>query len=526
MNALDNLSRIILITSLILPVLSPGSGWALFAQHRTSETTNQAYDIFEIPEFWEFAHQIQALEPPDTIRVRITGDWRCDPAAEYTVEIIDFKEYVRRVLPNEFYYWWPSETLKAGALAVKMYAWYWIERGGKWPDADVLDSTCDQWYRPDFSHPRTDQAVEDIWTFMLTREGKLFETRYKNTLNCSPPLCMLQPEAADLARSGATWDEILANFYGGSQIISHNTRPAGYSFRFSGSGGGVTGRLHLLVDDPLIPWPGPDVDVGSGDFTIEWFMKAHLANNQSEEIACGKNSDWIYGNVLLDRDRPSADERKLGVSLAGGRLVFGVTGISDGSVPKSLTICGQSLVADGQWHHVAIQRRWIDGMLWLFVDGILEAWGQGPAGDIDYPDGAFTPDPGEQYLLIGASRRDADNRFLSYNGWLDELRVSSNLRYPWKRFETPAEILTVDQWTIALYRFDEGYGRTAYDSAGGPGSQYHLQYMTGMNDQSPEWQTSGLFLDPERYLFIPLIIGQTDSLILPQHNFSPSPKID
>jgi peptidoglycan hydrolase-like amidase len=88
--------------------------------------------------------------------VRITDDWRCNPYTTYTVKTIDFKDYIRHVLPNEWLPGWDSEALRAGAIATKMYAWYWISQGGKWrPDADVYDSTCDQVYDPEYERVST-----------------------------------------------------------------------------------------------------------------------------------------------------------------------------------------------------------------------------------------------------------------------------------------------------------------------------------------------------------------------------------
>ncbi|MGH2627576.1 MAG: carboxypeptidase regulatory-like domain-containing protein, partial [Anaerolineales bacterium] len=80
-----------------------------------------------------------SLPIPRTIRVRVTGYPYCDTTRPYTVQIIDFVEYAKHVLPNEWVNSWPGESLRAGAMAVKMYAWSIIAAGGKWPDADVYD---------------------------------------------------------------------------------------------------------------------------------------------------------------------------------------------------------------------------------------------------------------------------------------------------------------------------------------------------------------------------------------------------
>jgi LysM repeat protein len=166
--------------------------------------------------FQQFLHSIQGMGPPPTIRVRITGSAACNTNAPYTVETIDFNSYVKNVLANEWAHWWPEESLKAGAVGVKMYAWYWIERGGKWSDADVIDSACDQRYRRGSSTARTDMAVDATWNFVLSKGGILFETRHNNAPSCQPPHCMRQSGTADLARQGYSWEEILDYFYPGS----------------------------------------------------------------------------------------------------------------------------------------------------------------------------------------------------------------------------------------------------------------------------------------------------------------------
>ena len=49
------------------------------------------------------------LPLPATIRVRVTGYPYCDTGRPYTVETIDFKEYVKHVLPNEWGSSWPTK---------------------------------------------------------------------------------------------------------------------------------------------------------------------------------------------------------------------------------------------------------------------------------------------------------------------------------------------------------------------------------------------------------------------------------
>ena len=72
--------------------------------------------------------------------------------------------------------------------------------------------------------------------------------------------------------------------------------PPGLSLRFNGNGFGDIDRVKIRIDNPAVP-----ADIGASDFTIEFWMKASLADNPG--IArCNVNDGWITGNILLDRD--------------------------------------------------------------------------------------------------------------------------------------------------------------------------------------------------------------------------------
>src|SRR5262245_40670143 len=116
------------------------------------------------------------------------------------------------------------------------------------------------------------------------------------------------------------------------------------SLRFYGNGSGGIDRVRIPVDDPANSNPGPPVDVGATDFTIEFWMKAGAAENPTPPAVCGANQNWTNGNVIVDRDRLGAD-RKFGVSIAAGKIVFGVSG--DGTGDR--TICGARNLLDDLW---------------------------------------------------------------------------------------------------------------------------------------------------------------------------------
>jgi len=98
-----------------------------------------------------------SLTPPRTIRVLRTGATNAPEGIVDTVVEVDFYEYVATVMAAEWPESYPLETIKAGAVATKQFAWYYIinPRGltttiaGEEVCYDVVDSTRDQFYKPE-----------------------------------------------------------------------------------------------------------------------------------------------------------------------------------------------------------------------------------------------------------------------------------------------------------------------------------------------------------------------------------------
>jgi hypothetical protein len=443
-------------------------------------------------------HDQTDLPRPPTIRVRVTGNPYCNLSLPYTVQVIDFKEYVKHVLPNEWIYNWPRESLRAGAMAVKMYAWSIVAAGGKWSDADVYDSTCDQVYNPAVEYTSTNNAVDFTWDFRLLRVDHLIRTYYRayHSQCLDAGLggnCMGQWDSRDMAADGDTWDEILLYFYADSFLNLVYEPPGGFSLRYNGIYRDEENRVRIMIDDPATTDPGPPADVGAEDFTIELWIMATPGENTAGAITCGANNNWRHGNMILDRDRNNQDQ-DFGLSLVDGVLAFGVGGDGTGE----LTICGTTNVADGLWHHVAVQRRRSDGWMWLYLDGQLEAEADGPDGDISYPDdgvpGSFCGTAGDQpctasdpYLVIGAEKHDDfTGDYYSFVGWIDEIRISNMLRYSGS-FTPPVDPFTTDANTMALYHFNEGVGNIINDSSAHPAGPSHGTRIYGGVINGPEW---------------------------------------
>lgn len=233
----------------------------------------------------------------------------------------------------------------------------------------------------------------------------------------------------------------------------------GKSIFFGGSGYSTEDLARIRIDDPTNSDPGPELDVGVDGFTIEFYLRALAADNSQEGLACGANEDWRRGNIIIDRER-AGQHRDYGVSLAGGKVVFGA------STTSMLSICGEKIVTDGLWHHVAVQYDELAGKLAIYVDGKRDASGTIASGDVSYPDNGT---PGlcgaeqcpDTYLYFGAGKRYPAK---PYRGFLDELRFSRIARYQ-ASFARPTAAFVPDATTVALYHFDKT--GIMHDSAGG-----------------------------------------------------------
>lgn len=276
----------------------------------------------------------------------------------------------------------------------------------------------------------------------------------------------------------------------GDRIFADDFEPPVFvenrALRFYGNGVDDIDRVKIVLDDPTTNNPGPPIDVGL-DFTLEFWMRAFEGDNAAGPVSCGPNNNWISGNIILDRDRFNQG-RAYGLSIANRRLVWGIDGQDN-----SRTICGSVPVDDGLWHHIAVTRRATDGQMWIFVDGVLDANGFGPTGDVSYPDdGQQTTSCGglaegsDPFLVIGAEKHDCNvASFPSYAGLMDEFRVSSSDRYT-DDFVPPVSALAADVDTVALFHMDEVFGEIIADTAGVAGGPSDGVLQFGGNPPGPE----------------------------------------
>jgi glucose/arabinose dehydrogenase/PKD repeat protein len=269
-----------------------------------------------------------------------------------------------------------------------------------------------------------------------------------------------------------------------------------HSLRFFGANVTDADRARIPIDDDV---PGPDLstpcDLGAGGFTVEIWLQGALAQNTAAPGATGVTEPaWKQANLLVDRDIGGSG-REWGISIAGGRVLFG-TGQGDGAVQDAAdTLTGVGNVLDGSWHHVACVRDATLGRKSIYVDGILDA--QGEVGvtkaDLSYPDDGVGGQDGPwgPWIIVGAAKYPG-NGHASFNGRVDELRL-------WRTARTQAEILdTFDRLVppdapglVGNYRFEEGQGTLLVDDCVAPSPPGEL--VAGLPGNG-EWD--GSTLDP------------------------------
>lgn len=102
-------------------------------------------------------------------------DNSCDVAA--IVEELLFEEYVKGVVPHEWFPSWDVEAHRAGAIAARSYALSHVLSGGRWACADVDDGTVTQVYRSDRA-PNVSAAVDDTAGMLVVRDGAVVRAEY------------------------------------------------------------------------------------------------------------------------------------------------------------------------------------------------------------------------------------------------------------------------------------------------------------------------------------------------------------
>jgi hypothetical protein len=131
------------------------------------------------------------------------------------------------------------------------------------------------------------------------------------------------------------------------------------------------------------------------DFTISVWMKStynlqHEAGLVTKNVTGGYPAYWIYINHI---GQGLAD---LYVTQIGG---------------AQAAVLSQTVINDGQWHHILVTRISANGQMSIFVDGVLSATNTGPSGQLSIND----------ELLFGETY-NGDNQD-NYYGKLDDIAI-------------------------------------------------------------------------------------------------------
>lgn len=259
---------------------------------------------------------------------------------------------------------------------------------------------------------------------------------------------------------------------GGEPAVQHSLELFGNPLRDNG------------VDRVWIPAvrPSPAGRLGDGDFTIELWIKLEK-DGIREQVECLQ--PWFENTILFDReffnDPPQNGDIGIGLyrTAGGSGVAFGIE-VASG---QELNLCGDTPIADGAWHHVAVTRSPED-LVSLWVDGGLDEEGTGPTGDASMAEVLTDVTVADRYLVLGGPKQTGATS-LGYAGLIDDLRLSDDNLYRGD-FDPPYPPLAIDLAdTLALWTFDEGEGTRVLQRAGAGAGRGELR--VGGDPKGPIW---------------------------------------
>lgn len=178
------------------------------------------------PQPAQAAQTVDNTQTPSTIRVAIRSEnpsGEPDPRGKIIwVQTVPFKQYVEDCLPNEWMPSWDLESLKAGAMAIKMFAWYHhlhpVTIDGF--NFDVDNTTNFQSFRYLSRQPETNRAINQIYSYAYVKpNGEIIELNYRAGIRNSPnwqyrnAQKMAQWGSEYWAKEGRTYLQILQFYY-------------------------------------------------------------------------------------------------------------------------------------------------------------------------------------------------------------------------------------------------------------------------------------------------------------------------
>lgn len=233
---------------------------------------------------------------------------------------------------------------------------------------------------------------------------------------------------------------------GNAQIDTADSKFGGASLLCDGTGDYVSMSDHA------------DLALGSGDFTADLWFKCSVASGTEANLAGQSDSTPSAASTSFYAKKTTADKIEAGVYV--GSTQYAIT---------SSTLY-TSAVNTG-WHHLALVRT--GSTLKLFLDGIQEG------GDL-----AITGTVNDSSSALSVGRR-GEYTSSTWNGWLDEFRLSVGIARWTSNFSVPGSAYTTSN--VPAFEFDYAYGLPSDfmrvvslhpDDAGAGNLQYKLETMS------------------------------------------------
>jgi hypothetical protein len=116
------------------------------------------------------------FEAPETLRMWLRSEGSSESCSGTVIEV-ELEDYIRHVIPHEWYASWHEESLRAGAVAARSYATWWVIAGGKYDCADVCDTSYTQNYG-ETTDSRTDAAILSTASTFIMDDGDVVFAEY------------------------------------------------------------------------------------------------------------------------------------------------------------------------------------------------------------------------------------------------------------------------------------------------------------------------------------------------------------
>lgn len=369
--------------------------------------------------------------PPATIRVLRTKRKLVPRNVAGTVQEVDFRDYVATTMAVEWPERYPIETIKAGAVATRQFAWYHvIHPRGKTVEVpvegeedevrrvcyDVVDTTADQYYYPEKygpgaangPGPKIRRALAETWEVTLrkyraaTRSSRFFLTGYRagTSSRCGADangFKLFHNSTRACGRDGLTYREILYRYLrpnleiattgrhdvigtrhgdAASMVLDAKGAPVAHLWTLVQPAAGAVHRAGVrIASQQLVGYQSADMD-RDGKEDLVWLIQTGPRQGRirvalSDGNGYGDPRTWYAGDVRVPLD---GARLVVGDFHADGRPDVGILARGSSSGTVRLVVArkkaGNALAAPSRW--------WTGN---ASIESVVAAWAGDLSGD-------------------------------------------------------------------------------------------------------------------------------------------------